>query len=336
MLKQFRFRMSAFFLLCMMIVLAGCGTKAPETGGNAANGTDSKGAATASAPAAKADEVRKIKHIMGETEIKGTPKRVVVLTNEGTEAVLALGIKPVGAIQSWEGEPWHDHIKAEMHGVAVLGYEDQPNLEAIAQLNPDLILGNKTRHEKIYEQLSKIAPTVFSEDLTGRWKINFNFYADVLNKKAEGEKVMKEFDQRVADAKAKLGPKLASKVSIVKFSFKGTQIYKKDTFSGVLLEQLGFARPASQDKPEFAEMISQEKMDLMDGDILFYWVSESKGKNDVSNKAKEWFDSPVFKNLNVAKNNKVFKVNETIWNTAGGIKAANLLLDDILKRFEVK
>ncbi len=336
MLKQFRFRMSAFFLLCMMIVLAGCGTKVPETGGNAANGTDSKGAASSSAPAAKADEVRKIKHIMGETEIKGTPKRVVVLTNEGTEAVLALGIKPVGAIQSWEGEPWHDHIKAEMDGVAVLGYEDQPNLEAIAQLNPDIIIGNKVRHEKIYDQLTKIAPTVFSEELSGRWKINFTFYADALNRKVEGEKALKEFDQRVADAKTKLGPKLASKVSIVKFSFKGTQIYKKDTFSGVLLEQIGFARPASQDKPEFAEMISQEKMDLMDGDMLFYWVSESKGKSEVSNKAKEWFDSPVFKNLNVAKNNKVFKVNETIWNTAGGIKAANLLLDDILKRFEVK
>ncbi|WP_051775243.1 ABC transporter substrate-binding protein [Paenibacillus tyrfis] len=328
--------MSAFFLLFMMIVLAGCGTKAPETGGNAANGTDSKGAASSAAPAAKADEVRKIKHIMGETEIKGTPKRVVVLTNEGTDAVLALGIKPVGAIQSWEGEPWHDHIKAEMDGVAVLGYEDQPNLEAIAQLNPDIIIGNKVRHEKIYDQLTKIAPTVFSEELSGRWKINFTFYADALNRKAEGEKALMEFDQRVADAKTKLGPKLASKVSIVKFSFKGTQIYKKDTFSGVLLEQIGFARPASQDKPEFAEMISQEKMDLMDGDILFYWVSESKGKSEVSNKAKEWFDSPVFKNLNVAKNNKVFKVNETIWNTAGGIKAANLLLDDILKRFEVK
>ena len=34
----------------------------------------------------------KVTHAMGETEIKGTPKNIVVLTNEGTEAVLALGL----------------------------------------------------------------------------------------------------------------------------------------------------------------------------------------------------------------------------------------------------
>lgn len=44
-----------------------------------------------------------VEHAMGTTEIKGTPKRIVVLTNEGTEALLALGIQPVGAVQSWVG-----------------------------------------------------------------------------------------------------------------------------------------------------------------------------------------------------------------------------------------
>ncbi|MBY6839386.1 iron siderophore-binding protein, partial [Clostridium botulinum] len=39
----------------------------------------------------------------------------------------------------------------------------------------------------------------------------------------------------------------------------------------------------------------------------------------------------MFKSLNVVKNNKAFKVNDTIWNTAGGIKAANLMLDDLNK-----
>ena len=43
---------------------------------------------------------------MGTATIDGTPKKVVVLTNEATEAVLALGVKPVGAVQSWLGDPW--------------------------------------------------------------------------------------------------------------------------------------------------------------------------------------------------------------------------------------
>ncbi|MNY78982.1 putative siderophore-binding lipoprotein YfiY precursor [compost metagenome] len=51
---------------------------------------------------------------------------------------------------------------------------------------------------------------------------------------------------------------------------------------------------------------------------------------------KEWTNDPLFKNLNVAKNNKVIQVDEGIWNSAGGYKAANLLLDELIKYFDVK
>ena len=44
------------------------------------------------------------------------------------------------------------------------------------------------RHEKVYEQLKAIAPTVFSETLRGEWKDNFKFYAKALNKEKEGQK----------------------------------------------------------------------------------------------------------------------------------------------------
>lgn len=41
-----------------------------------------------------------------------------------------------------------------------------------------------------------------------------------------------------------------------------------------------------------------------------------------------------FKNCWIlVKNNKVFKVRDDIWNTAGGVKAVNLLLDDLNKYF---
>ena len=41
-----------------------------------------------------------VDHAMGSTTIEKTPEKVVILTNEGTEALLALGITPVGAVQS--------------------------------------------------------------------------------------------------------------------------------------------------------------------------------------------------------------------------------------------
>jgi iron complex transport system substrate-binding protein len=273
---------------------------------------------------------------MGEETLTGTPKRVVVLTNEGTEDLLALGIKPVGAVSSWIGEPWYDHIKADMKDVTVVGDELQPNIELIAGLKPDLIIGNKVRQEKIYDQLKKIAPTVFSADLSGDWKINFKLYSEAVNKKEDGDKAMAAFDKRVADVKAKLGTKAATKVSLARFTASQVRIYQKQTFAGVLLTQLGVARPASQDKDAFIEVMTKETIPNMDGDVLFYFVSETAGKTDGAKVAEEWMNDPLFKNLSVSKNNKVIKVDEAIWNTAGGYKAANLLLDELAKYFDVK
>ncbi|MGC4075066.1 MAG: ABC transporter substrate-binding protein [Nibricoccus sp.] len=52
--------------------------------------------------------------------------------------------------------------------VQLVGQTTEPNLEQIAAMRPDLILGAKVRHEAIYDQLSAIAPTVFSEILPAR------------------------------------------------------------------------------------------------------------------------------------------------------------------------
>lgn len=341
--RKHKASMAVTLLLGFTLLLSAC------TGGGAANSAsnanaEGAGANTAnvtqtsapSAAAADADTPRVIKHAMGEETLTGTPERVVILTNEGTEALLTLGIKPVGAVQSWIGDPWYDHIKDKMQEVTVVGDELQPNIELIASLKPDLIIGNKVRQEKIYEQLKQIAPTVFSEDLSGEWKNNFKLYSEALNKKEEGEQAMEAFDQRVADVKAKLGSKADTKVSIVRFSASQVRIYQKDSFSGVLLEQLGIARPASQDKDNFMEVMSKETIPDMDGDVLFYFVTEDPGKTDAAKVVKEWLEDPLFKNLNVSKNNKVIQVNEAIWNTAGGYEAANLLLDEIEAYFEVK
>ncbi|MEK5523921.1 iron siderophore-binding protein [Heyndrickxia sporothermodurans] len=275
-----------------------------------------------------------VEHAMGKTPIKGTPKRVVILTNEGTEALLAMGVTPVGAVQSWTGDPWYKHISDQMKDVEFVGTESEVNVEAIAKLHPDLIIGNKMRQEKIYNQLSAIAPTVFAETLRGDWKENFELYAKALNKEEKGKEVIQQYDQRIADLKEKLGDKLKMKVSMVRFMPGDVRIYHKDTFSGVILDELGFARPGDQNKNDFAERnLTKERIPAMDGDILFYFTYEPAGDGEVAAVEKEWINDPLFKNLKVAKAGNVHKVNDDIWNTAGGVLAANLMLDDIEKIF---
>ncbi|WP_409271971.1 ABC transporter substrate-binding protein [Neobacillus sp. SCS-31] len=314
---------SIFSLIAIftVLLLAACG------------GNDKDNSAGKDKSKTEEDQSYTIEHAMGTTKLKKTPERVVILTNEGTEALLALGIKPVGAVQSWTGDPWYDHIKDDMKDAKVVGVESQVNVEAVAALKPDLIIGNKMRQEEIYEQLNAIAPTVFAETLRGDWKQNFELYAKAVNKEEKGKEVLADYGKRIEDLKGKLGDKLNMKVSMVRFMAGDVRIYHKDTFSGVILEELGFARPESQEVDDFAEKnVTKERIPAMDGDILFYFTYE-EGDGKASQVEKQWIEDPLFKNLEVSKKGNVHKVSDTIWNTAGGVIAANLMLDDIEKIF---
>ncbi|WP_425415359.1 ABC transporter substrate-binding protein [Paenibacillus glacialis] len=332
--KANRGKVKTWWALCALVlvmIVTGCGSN------NNTATTSNKASEDAAVTDQSSNEVRTVKHAMGETEIKGTPQRVVVLTNEGTEAVLALGIKPVGAVKSWTGSPWYEHIKADMEGVQELGEEGQPNLELIAGLEPDLIIANKMRHEEIYEQLKAIAPTIESETLRGDWKINFKLYAEALGKSAEADKQLAAFDTRIEDFKTKAGDKLKDTVSVVRFMGGKTRVYHADTFSGIIFDQIGITRNdmTLKSKETFVDEITKERLPEADAHRLFYFTYDT-GDGKGNDTEKEWINDPLWKGLSAVKEGRVYRVDDAIWNTAGGIKAANLLLDELYTIYEVK
>lgn len=269
-----------------------------------------------------------ITHAMGQTKVPAAPQRVVVLTNEGTEAVLALGLTPVGAAQSWLGDPWYEHIASEMTDVVNVGMESAVNLELIAALEPDLILGNKQRHEAIYPQLSTIAPTVISERLRGDWRKNFVLYANALGKQEAGESLLASFQARIDTLRTQLGDATKEKVSVVRFLPTQIRIYQLDSFSGYILKLLGFARPDNQNVDDFAIRTGKESIPDMDADRLFYFTWETGDGKGLAAR-DEALNDPLWQTLSVVQAGNVHEVSDPVWNTAGGIIAANLMLDDI-------
>ncbi len=313
-------KLSLLLIAFMLVVLAACG----KTEDKPTTNNEDKAS----------EESYTVTHAMGETTIKGQPKRIVVLTNEGVEAVLAMGITPVGAVEAFTGDTWYDHTAEQLKDTKPVGNESEPSLEAIAALKPDLIIGNKMRQEKVYDQLNKIAPTVFAETLRGDWQENFKLYSKAINKEDVGQEKLDDYNNRIEELKTTFGDKTQQKVSMVRFMAGDVRIYHKDSFSGVILEQLGFARPEEQDLPDFAEKgVTKERIPAMDGDILFYFTYET-GDKEASKLEEEWINDPLFQNLEVAKAKKVFKVDDTIWNTAGGYLAADLMLDDLETYFK--
>ncbi len=275
------------------------------------------------------EATRTIEHAMGTTEISGTPQRIVVLTNEGTDMLVALGVTPVGAVKSWQGDPYYEYLSAELEDVPMIGDEFQPNLENIVALKPDLIIGSKVRQEQLYGKLQAIAPTVFSETLGATWKENFKLYAKALNRETEAQTLLEQWDQRVANLKEQLGDQPPT-VSLVRFMPGTARIYYEQSFPGQIVAEVGLRRPEVQQKNDFAAEIGLESIQDLEADYLFYFTfneAENRGE-DTQN---QWQDHPLWQNLAVVENGNIYQVNDGEWTSSSGILAANQVLNDLAK-----
>ncbi|HTG69311.1 MAG TPA: iron-siderophore ABC transporter substrate-binding protein [Candidatus Udaeobacter sp.] len=334
-------RFKLLLVLMLSIAIAGCGT----TGSNGSNGAKNSGgtanAAETEAPAATGDAAegsRTIEHAMGSATLEKKPERVVVLFNGMVDISVALGVKPVGAVESWDQKPWYEFLRDEMTGVENLGDENQPNIEAIIALKPDLIIGAKTRDEKIYPQLSAIAPTIITEEVFD-WKENLKLAAKALYMDEQADKLLADWDQRVADFKQKAGDKLAStEVSVVRFEKDGTARFYATGFAGTIFKELGIGRPQAQmvEGKAVVNLTSKEQMEQLDGDYIFDITQIKEDEPSRAAAQTDWTSHPLWKNLKGVKNGKYLKVDVVTWNLSAGVLAANSMLDDLYNYFELK
>jgi iron complex transport system substrate-binding protein len=108
-----------------------------------------------------------IEHAFGTAEIDEQPTRVLALGYQEQDSILALGVKPI-AVRYWFGPeddqiwPWAEEAAGDDGtNVEILTMDDGINVETIATLDPDLILGVYSDLDQTsYDRLSQIAPTV--------------------------------------------------------------------------------------------------------------------------------------------------------------------------------
>ncbi|MFE2406955.1 ABC transporter substrate-binding protein [Kitasatospora sp. NPDC059408] len=307
-------------------LLAACGSNGDgaKAGGDSASSSASAGTA--------AGFPRSVKHAAGTAEIKSQPKRVVVLDSGELDDVTLLGITPVGAVSphmKTEGG-FPNYLKDKIKDTKDVGPMNEPNLELIASLKPDLILSSKVRHAKVYDQLNAIAPTVLAETTGFPWKENLALYAQALGKEDEAKKALADYQARAVklgeEIKAKNGGTMPT-ASVVRFVAGPTRLYAKASYSGVVLKDVGLARPASQDVDKNIVEVSAEQINQADADLVFVTTADDPSKT----KESEVQQTPVWQGLNAVKNNKVFTVPDETWMSGIGVQAADAMLVDIAK-----
>ena len=275
---------------------------------------------------------RTVRHAMGEATIERAPARVVTLDTGELDTMVELGIKPVGVVDyGADGLPAYFDPR-EIEGVEVIGTIDEPNLEAIARLRPDLIVSSKLRHEKLYPQLSRIAPTVFAERPGVAWKRNFDLFAQAVGREKQAAATVERYERRVGELNDKL-PARRPAVSVTRIMADGNvRLYQRANFLGLLLSDLGFPRPPAQNVDDFAAEVSMEQLDQADGDAIVVAVFDAtKNSHDDAVLA-----SPVWKQLSAVKAGAVHTVDDQTWIGGIGYHAAFAVMDHIEDLFAEK
>ncbi|MGC0366443.1 iron complex transport system substrate-binding protein [Rhodococcus sp. 27YEA15] len=322
----------AMIALATIFAATACGTS--DAGGNATGNTDvatggtlfstaDSETAKLGTDAAPGQFPRTVTHALGETVIESKPTRVVVLDSGELDQVLTLGITPVGIAspESAAGQP--SYLADKLSGVPDVGTTNNLNLEAITALHPDLILGSKLRADKLYSQLSAIAPTVFSIRPGFPWKENFLLTSAALDEQAKAVEVLNDYQEHADRVRQSIDG--SPTISLVRFMSGKLRLYGNLSFIGVILKDVGLPRPAIQDIDELAVEVSPETITEAEGDRIFY---SSYGKPADTGQTTV-VAGPLWESMNAVKEGHAVEVSDETWFLGLGPTGAGLVLDDL-------
>ncbi|MEO0767814.1 MAG: iron-siderophore ABC transporter substrate-binding protein [Cyanobacteria bacterium J06649_4] len=274
---------------------------------------------------------RVVNHANGESVIPLDPQRVVIMGSV-IDAV-ALGVEPVGATLT--GIPQRanvNQLSPMMHDktddIAVLGHSNQPNLESMVALAPDLILATQ-KAGNLYRRLAQIAPTVVIDTSKGasEWKTYVLNFAIALGKESEAQALVQQYEQRVTQFRQLMGDRLETTlVSVGRFRPDHVRIYQQNSFSGAVLADIGLLRPERQQKNKPFEKISIEDLSSLDGDVLFFM--QDNPDNSMLGQVQ---GHPLWSQLDVVKQQAVYEVSLEVWFLNSGIVSAHMMLNDLFR-----
>ncbi|HZH20391.1 MAG TPA: iron-siderophore ABC transporter substrate-binding protein [Geodermatophilus sp.] len=255
-------------LLAATVLVTSCGSD--DTG-------SSEDAAASSSPSGSGASPVTVQTAFGPVEVPEEPERVVALGWSDAETALALGVQPVGA-SDWLGfggegvGPWAEGLYDEApENIETL----EPSLEAIAALDPDLILDTRSpATQDRYDALSAIAPTIGQPEGVGpyqtTWQQQLDLVGQALGREEEAAGLQAEVEQQFTEA-AEANPQFeGTEVAVGAYTSEGFGAYVRGDTRVDFMEALGFTNEAAvQDLAgeSFSVSLSEEQVPLLDAPL---------------------------------------------------------------------
>ncbi len=286
--------------IVMAMSMVAC-SNSPDTSGT----TSGEGAASD-----QGSEMITVEDMKGTVSIPANPQRVVDVSGSADELII-LDVPFVGSANTsmFDGvtvppnlEEYFTENNVEVVG-NYSGSVGELNLEKIAELNPDLIIMN-IRHEKVYDQLKEIAPTVMLDDDMNyvNWKGRFQQLGEWFGKEDIVTQWLEDYDKKSAEFAEKVKAVTGDETFAVieKNSVRTGSYYVYRTGGPGELVYDAMKLPASAGVPEgvWGEVVDAEYFSKIDADHIFFF-SDDGTVGDTA-------DLPTWQNLKAVKNGNVY------------------------------
>ncbi|WP_347860765.1 iron-siderophore ABC transporter substrate-binding protein [Salimicrobium sp. PL1-032A] len=216
-----------------------------------------------------------------------------------------------------------------------VGTRQEPNLEAISRLDPDLIVGVQFRHEGIQDQLEEIAPTVMfspyseesAENQMASMKSEFETMGEILGKEDMASERLDEMENHFSEEKARLADAGVEDINYVMtqaFTSQNTptlRLFTDNSMVAKVMGELGLENAHSSDKLEVYGY-TQTTVETLQNyqDAHFYYIVQE----DDNIFSSQLDGNPVWEELNFVQEGRTYQMPGNTWTFGGPISAEKL------------
>ncbi|WP_082552464.1 iron-siderophore ABC transporter substrate-binding protein [Methylobacterium sp. Leaf456] len=292
-------------------------------------------AGLAAAPARASDLIFRRSAVLPEPA-----QRVVALEFLLAEMLAAVGCPPVGMSDPKLYPGWIGVLSERLKGVADVGTRQQPSLEAIARLKPDLILGVSYRHAPLFDVFESIAPTVLLDfkPVPPATRLDSAFTLQTMiggltGHRADAEHAEAEVSAGIAHDAARLAEAGRSGRRLVVLQELGGQdtywVFTADSLSAGLAARLGLRFwPPDRSREGVRPLTSEDLLALDDCDVMLVSTTGPDIPLTAKTRSAAWQRVPAL------RAGRVGLIERNIWNFGGpgsALRLSNRITDTLLK-----
>lgn len=260
---------------------------------------------------------------------------VISLSLASLDTLDALEIPVHGVVKRYALNHLSDYQAEQYHDV---GTFFEPNIEAIAALEPDLIIiGPRSASHK--DQLSKISmvmdASVWGNDFLTQFRQSTKDIAEHFNKQQQAQAILDRIDKKIVKLQQLASGQGNGLVIVV----RGGQLYKFDQSSrfGWFYDELGVTSAIDDSKGTVhGELVSFEWLAQVNPDWLFVLDRDAGIGLPVGN-AVSLLDNELVRQMSAAQNDQLVYLDGYIWGTLGyGLSAFERSIDQLLQVYNRK